>query len=106
MRLLRSSMLRGYSWVLGETHLNHPSAQQIVAARALLGLSQHALAVGAGVSLSTVRRLETTMGKLRASQAMRVSTLLAIIDFFAAHGVEFRDEGAKFGVLIARKQAD
>ena len=86
--------------------MNLPSSQQIIAASALLGVSQTELANGAGVSLSTVRRLETTMGKLSASQAMRVSTLVAIIDFFAAHGVEFRDEGAKFGVLIARKQAD
>jgi predicted transcriptional regulator len=86
--------------------MNLPSPQQIIAARALLGVSQTELANGAGVSLSTVRRLETTIGELSASQTMRVSTLVAIIDFFAAHGVEFRDEGAKFGVLIARKQAD
>ena len=86
--------------------MNLPSPQQIIAARALLGVSQTELANGAGVSLSTVRRLETTIGELSASQTMRVSTLVSIIDFFAAHGVEFRDEGEKFGVLIARKVAD
>ena len=103
MRLLRSSLLRGYSWVLGETHLNHPSAQQIVAARALLGLSQHALAVGAWVSLSTIRRFEATATEPDASSTMRLSTMVAIVVFFTSQGVEFRDEGDKFGVLVARK---
>ena len=83
--------------------MNLPSAQQIIAARALLGVSQTELAEGAGVSLSTVRRLETSTDGPSASATMRVSTMVSIVDFFTARGVEFRDEGEKFGVLIARK---
>ena len=83
--------------------MNLPSAQQIIAARALLGVSQTELAEGAGVSLSTVRRLETSTGDPSAVTTMRVSTMVSIVDFFTARGVEFRDEGEKFGVLIARK---
>ena len=83
--------------------MNLPSAQQIIAARALLGVSQTELADGAGVSLSTVRRLEATAGEPSALTTMRVSTMVSIVDFFTGRGVEFRDEGEKFGVLINRK---
>ena len=83
--------------------MNLPSAQQIIAARALLGVSQTELADGAGVSLSTVRRLEATAGEPSALTTMRVSTMVSIVDFFTGQGVEFRDEGEKFGVLIHRK---
>lgn len=83
--------------------MNYPSAQQIVAARALLGLNQQELADGAGVSLSTIRRFEATAAEPEMLSTMRFSTMIAIVEFFTSHGVEFRNEGDKFGVLVTRK---
>lgn len=83
--------------------MNHPSPQQIVAARALLGISQRALADGAGVSLSTIRRFEASPTEPDTVSNMRIATMVAIMKFFTASGVEFRDEGERFGVLVLRK---
>lgn len=84
--------------------MNHPSAQQVVAARALLGISQRELAAGAGVSLSTIRRFEATATLPDPLLTMRLSTMLSIISFFEVRGVEFWDDEKRIGVLISKNQ--
>ena len=60
------------------------TSEQVKSARKLLGLSQDDLAIAAGVSQSTVAKLET-----KGRVAGRL--LLAIERFFVRAGVEFPD---------------
>ena len=62
-----------------------PSAQQIRAARGLLGWSARELAQRAGVHLTTVQRMERSKGEIRAT----VHTLSKVSRALEAAGVEF-----------------
>jgi transcriptional regulator with XRE-family HTH domain len=76
------------------------SVEQLRAARGLLGWSQLELAVRAGLSLPTVKRLEGGFGP-RVSDEARKKLQLAI----EAAGVEFIDEnGGGLGVRFRRKR--
>lgn len=76
------------------------SVEQLRAARGLLGWSQSELAVRAGMSLPTVKRLEGGFGP-RVSDEARKKLQLAI----EAAGVEFIDEnGGGLGVRFRRKR--
>jgi DNA-binding XRE family transcriptional regulator len=70
------------------------SAQQIRAARSLLGWSRRELAIVAGISQGTIKAIE--QGKTDA----RLSTLRKLARMFTAHGVEFVMEGPRSGVTI------
>jgi predicted transcriptional regulator len=60
-------------------------ARQVRAARALLGISQATLAETSGVSLPTIKRIETMDGPLR----IRLDTLRSIQSSLEAAGVVF-----------------
>jgi transcriptional regulator with XRE-family HTH domain len=66
------------------------TAQQMKAARALLGIDQRALAKISGVSLPTIRRMETSQDNVRAN----VDTLTKVVHAFEASGVELIPAGA------------
>ena len=70
------------------------SAQQIRAARSLLGWSRRELAIVAGLSQGTIKSIE--QGKTDA----RLSTLRKLARTFTAHGVEFVMESSRSGVTI------
>jgi transcriptional regulator with XRE-family HTH domain len=74
--------------------------EQLRAARGLLGWTQSELAVRAGLSLPTVKRLEGGFGP-RVSDEARKKLQLAI----EAAGIEFIDEnGGGLGVRFRRKR--
>jgi transcriptional regulator with XRE-family HTH domain len=76
------------------------SIEQLRAARGLLGWTQSELAVRAGLSLPTVKRLEGGFGP-RVSDEARKKLQLAI----EAAGIEFIDEnGGGLGVRFRRKR--
>lgn len=76
------------------------SAQQIRAARSLLGWSRRELAIVAGLSQGTIKAIE--QGKTDA----RLSTLHKLAQTFMAHGVEFVMEGVRSGVTIKNVAKD
>ena len=65
-------------------------AQQIRAARALLGIDQKQLAELAGVSLPTIQRMEASPGQVRGT----VDTLVKVIGALEAAGIEIIGEHA------------
>lgn len=80
------------------------TARQMKAARALLGIDQNGLAQSAGVSLPTIRRMETSKDNVRAN----VETLVKVIDALEGAGIELIGEGAASpgggrGVRLASK---
>ncbi len=70
------------------------SAQQIRAARSLLGWSRRELAIVAGISQGTIKAIE------HGNTDARLSTLHKLARMFTAHGVEFVMEGSRSGVTI------
>ncbi|CAN7575768.1 helix-turn-helix transcriptional regulator [Mesorhizobium amorphae] len=78
------------------------TASQMRAARALLGIDQKTLAERAGVSLSTIQRMEACAGDVRDV----ADTLMKVISAFRAAGVEVigdheRSDGGGKGVRFA-----
>jgi predicted transcriptional regulator len=76
------------------------STRQLKAARALLGWSQEDLAVAAGVSIPTIKRLEALEGTLGG----RTETSTKIVKSLKSAGVEFlgeNDEGV--GVRLRKR---
>ena len=66
------------------------TGRQMKAARALLGIDQQALAVASGVSLPTIRRMESSRDNVRAN----VDTLVTVIQALEEAGAELIGEGA------------
>jgi predicted transcriptional regulator len=66
------------------------TAQQMKAARALLGMDQRALALASGVSLPTIRRMEASATTVRAN----VDTLVKVVDALDKAGIELIAEHA------------
>jgi len=66
------------------------TARQMKAARALLGIDQQALAVASGVSLPTIRRMESSRDNVRAN----VDTLVKVVQALEDAGVELIGEDA------------
>ena len=66
------------------------TAQQMKAARALLGMDQRALALASGVSLPTIRRMETSTTTVRAN----VDTRVKVVEALDKAGIELIGEGA------------
>ena len=66
------------------------TAQQMKAARALLGMDQRALALASGVSLPTIRRMEASTTTVRAN----VDTLVKVVEALDKAGIELIGEGA------------
>ena len=77
------------------------SIRQIKAARALLAWSQDQLAVAAGVSIPTIKRLEANDGPLGGSG----QTIKKILSSMEAAGVEFIDENGGGPGVRLRKPA-
>jgi transcriptional regulator with XRE-family HTH domain len=79
------------------------TSEQVRAARALIRWEQRQLADASGVSLPSIRRLETQEGAL-AAQARTVAALIAA---FEAKGVTFDlTAGMGPGVRLIQKAAD
>lgn len=70
------------------------SAQQIRAARGLLGWSRRELAIVAGVSQGTIKAIE------QGTTDVRLSTLRKLAQTFTAHAIEFVADGPWTGVVI------
>ena len=66
------------------------TAQQIRAARALLGMDQRKLAAACELSLPTIQRMEASDGVVRGN----VESLMKLIEAFNRAGVELIGEGA------------
>lgn len=66
------------------------SGRQLKAARALLGMDQRALSELSGVSLATIRRMESRSGTVRSN----VDTLMKIIDVLDQEGLVLIGEGS------------
>jgi transcriptional regulator with XRE-family HTH domain len=66
------------------------TAQQLRAARALLGIDQRRLAELSGVSLPTIQRMEASEGRVRGV----VETLTKVVEALDAAGIELIGENA------------
>ena len=66
------------------------TAQQLRAARALLGLDQRSLAAACGLSLPTIQRMESSDGVVRGN----VDSLTKLIETLERAGIELIGEGA------------
>jgi transcriptional regulator with XRE-family HTH domain len=73
------------------------SAQQIRAARGLLGWSRRELAIVAGISQGTIKAIE------RGTTDVRLSTLRKLARTFSAHAIEFVADGTSSGVVIKNR---
>jgi len=65
------------------------SAQQLRAARALLGVDQRELATRSGLSVPTIQRMEASGGVIRGN----VDSLMKVVRALDAAGIEIIDEG-------------
>ena len=66
------------------------TAQQLRAARAMLGIDQRTLAAACGLSLPTIQRMEASDGVIRGN----VESLMKLIEALDRAGVEVIGEGA------------
>ena len=78
-------------------------AEQLRAARGLLGWSQSQLAEAAGLSLPTIKRMEGPKGPGHSSAA----NVAAVTRALEAAGVAFiQENGGGAGVRLARREGD
>jgi len=88
--------------MLTRVTIQNVSNRQIKAARALVGWSQEHLTAASGVSLPTVKRLESADGLLGGRQGTRERLIAAL----ASAGIIFIDEdGLGAGVRLRSKPA-
>jgi transcriptional regulator with XRE-family HTH domain len=73
------------------------SAQQMRAARGLLGWSRRELSLVAGVSQGTIKAIE------QGTTDVRMSTLRKLARTFAAHEIQFIADGPWTGAVLRRK---
>jgi transcriptional regulator with XRE-family HTH domain len=66
------------------------TAEQLRAARALIGIDQRELAQRSGLSVPTIQRMEASRGVVRGN----VDSLMKLVDALAANGIELIGEGA------------
>jgi len=66
------------------------TAVQLRSARALLGMDQRVLAKSAGVSVTTIQRMEASLDVVRGN----VDSLMKVVAALDAAGVELISEGA------------
>lgn len=66
------------------------TANQLRAARALLGLDQRRLAEAAGLSVPTIQRMEASDGLIRGN----VDSLTKLVEALEGAGIELLNEGA------------
>jgi len=66
------------------------TAEQLRAARALIGIDQRELAQRSGLSVRTIQRMEASRGVVRGN----VDSLMKLVDALAANGIELIGEGA------------
>ncbi|MBE7186333.1 MAG: helix-turn-helix domain-containing protein [Methylobacterium mesophilicum] len=78
------------------------SSEQVRAARALLRMEQKQLAEASGISLPSIKRLETKAGPLAAQDR----TVKAIQTALEAAGVQFIDENGGGAGVRLRKQRE
>jgi len=74
---------------------------QVILARALLGIGREELGDLSKVSISTIRRVETT--KYEVNEGSRFKTLRELKSFFEKKGIEFIDEKGKVGLIISKE---
>lgn len=67
------------------------TSRQLRAARALLGIDQRKLAEMSGVSIATIRRMESSDGNVRGV----VDSLTRVVEALNAAGIELIGEGAR-----------
>lgn len=78
-----------------------PTAAQMAAARTLLGLTQLEVADGAGVALSTVKRIEGAREEEGGFANVRVTSLQRLLGFYEARGIEFTSSAHRIGISLA-----
>lgn len=78
------------------------TSEQVRAGRALLRMEQKELAERCGVSLTTIKRLETRPGPLGA----QASTVATIETVFQLAGVEFLEDVESLGVRLLKDHVD
>jgi transcriptional regulator with XRE-family HTH domain len=76
------------------------SAEQVRAARALMGWSRKDLAIVSGVSQGTIKAIEA------GRTDYRLSTLCKLMRTFQAHGVSFLKENGWSGIVIRVAKLD
>ncbi len=76
------------------------TAEQVRAARALMGWSRKDLAIVSGVSQGTIKAIET------GRTDYRLSTLHKLTRTFEAHGVSFLKENGWSGIVISVAKLD
>jgi transcriptional regulator with XRE-family HTH domain len=74
------------------------TGEQARAARAMLGLEQAELAQKAGVSIKTIKRFESTHGRIDGHSVWSVKNALELggIEFLEGEGLRGRGEGVRF----------
>jgi len=80
-----------------------PSARQIIAARALLGINQEKMAKGSGVAVATIRRFEASGGQSNSEIGLRISTMLKLTSFLESKGIQFLFADDGNGVKLKHK---
>ena len=81
-----------------------PTVRQLILARHALGINQSILAEKAGVSVATIRRIESRDSHEPVSLFLRPTIYQVLVNFFTDEGVDFvKENDEKLGVLYPVK---